>query len=93
MRILISGVTKSSVGMTGSVLVRHFSMVTQDAIKRSETKAYPVGNLAHFKKKWSRTVRGNWVAQRWPNFKSNGIRRYERFRYGHTLIEECHGEG
>jgi N-acetylglucosaminyl-diphospho-decaprenol L-rhamnosyltransferase len=78
-----------SVGMTGSVLIHHFSMVTQDAIKRSETKVYPAENLAHFRKKWKRTVRGNWVERRWTNFRNKWIKRYERFRYGHTLIEKC----
>ncbi len=80
-----------SVGMTGSVLIHHFSMVTQDAIKRSETKVYPAENLAHFKKKWNRTVRGNWAARRWTNLRNKWIKRYERFRYGHTLIEKCDG--
>lgn len=78
-----------SCGMTGSVLIHHFGMVTQDAIKRSETKVYPAENLAHFKKKWNRTVRGNWVERRWANLKNKWIRWYERFRYGHTLIEKC----
>ena len=50
-RIPTSGVAKFSVGMTGSVLIHSFSMVTQDAIKRSETTVYPAGNLVHFKKK------------------------------------------
>ena len=80
-----------STGLTGSVLIHHFSMVTQDAIKRSETKVYPAENLAHFKKKWNRTVRGNWAARRWVDLKRKWIRRYERLRYGHTLIEKCYG--
>ena len=78
-----------SVGTTGSVLIHHFGMVTQDAIKRSETKIYPAGNLAYFKKKWNRTVRGNWVERRWTDLKNKWVRRYERFRYGHMLIEKC----
>ena len=78
-----------SVGLTGSALIHHFSMVTQDAIKRSETKVYPAENLAHFKKKWSRTVRGNWAVRRWTDLKHKWIRLYERGRYGHTLIEKC----
>ena len=77
-----------SVGTTGSVLIHHFSMVTQDAIKRSETKVYPAENLAHFKKKWNRTVRGNWAERRWTDFKSAWSKRYERVRYGHTLVEK-----
>jgi hypothetical protein len=54
-----SGVVEFFVGMTGSVLIHHLSMVTQDAIKRSETKVYPAENLAYFKKKWNLTVRDN----------------------------------
>ena len=77
-----------SVGMTGSVLIHHFSQVTQNVIKQSETKTYRADNLAYFEKKWNRTVRGNWVERRWTNLKNKWIRRYERFRYGHTLVEK-----
>ena len=77
-----------SVGMTGSVLIHHFSMVTQDAIKRFENKVYPAENLAHFKKKWNRTVRGNWAERRWTNFKFAWRQRYERLRYGHRLVDK-----
>lgn len=80
-----------SVGLSGSVRIHHFSMVMQDASKRFETKVYPAENLAHFNKKWNQTVGGNWVERRWTNFKNTGIRRYERFRYGHGLIEESNG--
>ena len=77
-----------SVAMTGSVLIHHFSMVTQDAVKRSETKSYPLENLAHFQKKWGRTVRGSWAERRLDDFKSMCLKRFEQFRYGHTLIEK-----
>ena len=80
-----------SVGMTGSVLIHHFSRVTQDAIQRAETTVYPAANLAHVTKKWKRTVRGNGAARRWANLRNKWIKRYERFRYGHTLIEKCDG--
>ena len=80
-----------SVSLTGSVLIHHFSMVTQDAIKRSETKVYPAENLAYFTKKWNRTVRGNWAARRWADLKHKWIRLYERCCYGHTLIEKSYG--
>ena len=76
------------VAITGSVLIHHYGMVTQDAIKTSGTRAYPKANLAHFKAKWGRTVRGNWFNRRWDNFKSSWQRRFERFRYGHMLIEK-----
>jgi GT2 family glycosyltransferase len=77
-----------SMGTTGSVLIHHFGMVTQDAVKRSETKAYPAENLAHFKKKWNRTIRGNWLQRRWTDCCSAWLKRYELVRYGHTLIEK-----
>lgn len=77
-----------STGTTGSVLIHHFGMVTQDAIKRSETKAYPAENLAHFRKKWGRTIRGNWFQRRWTDFQTTWGRRYEQMRYGHTLVEK-----
>jgi len=77
-----------SVGMTGSVLIHHFSMVTQDAIKLSESTSYPADNLAHFEKKWNRSVRGNWVQRRWTDMKAGLCCRIEKLRYGHTLIEK-----
>ena len=77
-----------SVGMTGAALIHHFGMVTQDAIKEKETKVYPKDNLAHFQSKWKRTVRGNWFNRRWEGIRMSWIRRYERFRYGHTLVEK-----
>ena len=82
-----------SVCTTGSVLIHHFGMVTQDAIKKTETKTYSEENLAHFRKKWNRTVRGGWAQRRWTDLKSNWLRRYEQFRYGHTLIEKCDTNG
>lgn len=80
-----------SVATTGSVLIHHFSMVTQDAIKKTETRAYPKENLSHFEGKWKRTVRGNWASRRWEDLKSSWVKRYERMRYGHTLIEKDSG--
>lgn len=80
-----------SVATTGSVLIHHFSMVTQDAVKRAETKSYPADNLAHFQKKWGRTVRGSWAERRLDYVKSILRNRIELFRYGHTLIEKKYG--
>lgn len=74
--------------MTGSVLIHHFSMVTQDAIKNKQSRTYPTANLAHFTAKWNRTVRGNWLERRWTGLRSVVTARYERLRYGHTLIEK-----
>ena len=77
-----------SVGMTGSVLIHHFGMITQDAIKSVETRAYPESNMAHFMSKWKRTVRGGWAERRWADFRNAVVRRYEMLRYGHTLVEK-----
>ena len=77
-----------TVGMTGSVLIHHFAMVTQDAIKSTETKSYPLQNLSHFQAKWKRTVRGNWANRRWDDLSASLRKRYERIRYGHTLVEK-----
>jgi GT2 family glycosyltransferase len=74
-------------GVTGSAFIHHFGMITQNTVKRAESKAYPTQNLAHFRRKWGRTVRGNWFQRRWASVKERWIERYERFRYGHTLVE------
>jgi GT2 family glycosyltransferase len=74
-------------GVTGSAFVHHFAMITQNTVKRTESKAYPTQNLAHFRSKWGRTVRGNWFQRRWASVKERWIERYEHFRYGHTLQE------
>jgi GT2 family glycosyltransferase len=76
--------------MTGSALIHHFVMVTQDAIKRRETKTYPAANLAHFEAKWRRSVRGHWLQRRWTDLRNRWRERYERARYGHTLIEKVY---
>ena len=78
-----------TVGMTGSALIHHFAMVTQDAIKSQETRTYPKTNLAHFNKKWGRSVRGNWINRRWEDLRKSWVARYEYFRYRHTLVEKA----
>jgi GT2 family glycosyltransferase len=76
------------VAMTGSVLIHHFSMVTQNSIKRTETDQYWNHNMAHFQKKWGRTIRGNWFERRWTDLRAKWVKRYEQFRFGHTLVEK-----
>ena len=76
-----------TVGMTGSVLIHHFSMVTQSAIVRAENHSYSTENLRHFTAKWNRTVRGNWFQRRWAGVKQAATESYEAARYGHTLVE------
>ena len=76
-----------TVAVTGSAFIHHFGMVTQDAVKCTESKAYPAHNMAHFRHKWGRTVRGNWLQRRWTRFKEKWTERFERLRYGHTLQE------
>jgi N-acetylglucosaminyl-diphospho-decaprenol L-rhamnosyltransferase len=73
--------------VTGSAFIHHFGMVTRDAVKRTESNANPTQNLAHFRRKWGRTVRGNWLQRRWTRLRETWIERYERFKYGHTLVE------
>jgi GT2 family glycosyltransferase len=73
--------------VTGSAFIHHFGMITQNAVKRSETRSYSAQNLTHFRHKWGRTVRGNWLQRRWTRLKERWTERYERFRYGHTLQE------
>jgi GT2 family glycosyltransferase len=77
-----------SVAMTGSVLIHHFSMVTQDSIKRTETAQYWNDNMAHFQRKWGRTIRGNWFQRRWTDLRAKWRERYERVRFGHALVEK-----
>ena len=79
-----------TVGMTGSVLIHHFSMVTQSAIVRAENQSYSTHNLRHFTAKWNRTVRGNWLQRRWAGIKHRARETYEAARYGHTLVERPH---
>jgi len=74
-------------GVTGSAFIHHFGMITQNTVKRTESKAYPAQNLAHFRHKWGRSVQGNWLQRRWARLRDTWTERYERFRYGHTLME------
>jgi len=74
-------------GVTGSAFIHHFGMVTQKAIKKAETSAYATQNLAYFERKWGRTVRGNWWQKRGGSLRDRWVERYERFRYGHALVE------
>ncbi len=73
--------------MTGSAFIHHFGMITQNTVKHTDSKAYPAPNVADFRRKWGRTVRGNWFQRRWARMKERWTERYERFRYGHTLVE------
>jgi GT2 family glycosyltransferase len=73
--------------VTGSAYIHHFGMITQNAVKRSESNAYAAQNLAHFQRKWGRTVRGNWWQRRWLRLRETWTERFERFWYGHTLVE------
>src|SRR3989442_8768322 len=55
--------------VTGSAFIHHFGMITQNAVKRSENRAYTDHNLAHLRHKWALTVRGNWLPPRWDRIK------------------------
>jgi GT2 family glycosyltransferase len=74
-------------GVTGAAFIHHFGMVTQNAIKRSESSTYTAQNLAYFRRKWGRTVRGNWLQRRWADLRDRWMERYELLRYGHALVE------
>ncbi len=74
-------------GVTGAAFIHHFGMVTQKAVKKSETGAYATQNLAYFQRKWGRTVRGNWLQRRWAGVRDRWMERMEQVRYGHTLVE------
>lgn len=76
-----------TVGQTGSVLIHHFSMVTQTSLVKVEKKSYAEANLRHFTAKWGRTVRGNWIQRRWTGQFERWRDRWERLRYGHRLVE------
>ena len=74
-------------GVTGSAFIHHFGMVTQNAVKLTESNTYSTQNLEHFRRKWGRTVRGNWLQRRWAGLRGTWTERYERVRYGHALVE------
>ncbi len=67
--------------VTGSAFIHHFGMITQNAVKRAESKAYPTQNLAHFRRKWGRTVRGNWFQRRWASVKERARADHRRRRF------------
>lgn len=78
---------KITAGVTGSAFIHHFGMVTQNAVKRHVSKTYPAQNLERFRRKWGRSVRGNWLQRRWAAQQETWMERLERLRYGHTLVE------
>lgn len=80
-----------TIATTGSVLIHHFSMVTQSSIVRTERRSYSEHNLRHFTSKWHRTVRGNWFQRRWAGIRQRTVEAYEALRYGHTLVERPRG--
>ncbi len=76
-----------TVGVTGSAFIHRFGMIAQNTVKRTESKTYPAQDLAHFRHKWGRTVWGNWLQRWWTDLRERWTERYERFWYGHTLVE------
>jgi GT2 family glycosyltransferase len=74
-------------GVTGAAFIHHFGMVTQKAVKKSETSTYATQNLAYFQHKWRRTVRGNWLQRRLAGLRDRWMERMEKIRYGHRLVE------
>lgn len=76
-----------SVAITGSVLIHHYSKVTQTALVRDEKRSYAEANLRYFTSKWNRTVRGNLWQRRWRGFRLTVREAYERLRFGQPLIQ------
>ena len=81
------GLRPQAVDGTQRFCIHHFGIITQNTVEGTESKAYPAQNLAHFRHKWGRTVRGNWLQRWWTDLRERWIERYERFWYGHTLLE------
>jgi GT2 family glycosyltransferase len=75
-----------TMAMTGAVLVHHFGQVTQREV-RQLLGDYGRANASRFVAKWGRGVEGGWFARRAGRLRRFARRAFERFRYGHTLIE------
>ena len=79
---------------TGSSLIHHFSMKTQDTIKKNEHLDYGQYNKEWFCKKWGCVPDGNWFERKSRHLMKHLTSFYQRMKYGHTLIEKIEkGEG
>lgn len=73
---------------TGSVLVHHFSQITQKSLRPNGNFEYHRENERKFINKWGRSPEGNWWQRRWKVLKRNVQKGYEKLIYGHTLMEK-----
>lgn len=79
---------------TGSCLIHHFSMKTQNEIKKNEQFDYGWYNRERFHRKWGRTPQGKWFERKSHHLMKHVTNFYHRMTYGHTLIEKIEkGEG
>lgn len=73
---------------TGSSLIHHFSMKTQDEIKKKDSFDYDRYNKERFYKKWHRTPDGGWLERKSRHLMSRFTRLLQRMRYGYALMEK-----
>ncbi|MFH1825127.1 MAG: glycosyltransferase family 2 protein [Candidatus Firestonebacteria bacterium] len=72
---------------TGSVLVHHFSQITQKFLRPKGDFEYHLENEKKFINKWGRSPEGNWWQRRLNVLKRNVQKIYEKLIYGYNLIE------
>lgn len=77
-----------SMATTGSCLIHHFSMKTQNEIKKTEDFDYDRHNKERFFKKWGRTPDGGWFERKSRHLEKLFIDLNQRARYGYRLIEK-----
>jgi GT2 family glycosyltransferase len=77
-----------SMATTGASLIHHFSMKTQNEIKKTDHFDYDGYNKERFYKKWGRAPDGGWFERKNRHIMKRIIQAYQRLFYGHALIEK-----
>ncbi len=77
-----------AVATTGCSLIHHFSMKTQDDIKKARHPDYAHYNLKQFYEKWGRTPDGGWFERKSRHLVRLLAALYQKMKYDHTLIEK-----
>jgi O-antigen biosynthesis protein len=72
--------------VTGAAFIHHFAG-TEKTLDRSVAHSKEDENLRHFRRKWGRTVQGNWLQRGWSDVSEVMTKYYEQIRYGHVLVE------
>lgn len=72
--------------VTGSAFVHHFTGADK-VLDRPPLNANGVQNLDHFRRKWGRTIQGNWLQRGWSDVSKVTTKYCEQIRYGHALVE------